>query len=257
MLTEHTLFGTRDKVQTAIARIQAHVPPEGCTVAFSGGKDSTALLALVQMAQVPYTAVFNRTTVDPPEVEAFITTHHPDVVWNRPALSMFQMILQVKHWPPLRRQRWCCQEFKERHGEGLILTGVRWEESPSRNQRRMAEPCMSSRRRSFLHPLIDWTANDVWAFIRRENLPYCDLYDQGFDRVGCILCPMATNPQQQIERWPRFAAAYIRTFDRLLEIRDQHGKSTQFKSGEEMFTWWVQRHIKAKTRHPDQPSLFD
>ena len=44
MLLEENLFGIHDKVETAIGRLRAFEPPEGYFVAFSGGKDSLALL---------------------------------------------------------------------------------------------------------------------------------------------------------------------------------------------------------------------
>ena len=47
-LLEKTLFGIRDKVQTAIDRIKSFEPPEGYFVAYSGGKDSDVVLDLVK-----------------------------------------------------------------------------------------------------------------------------------------------------------------------------------------------------------------
>ena len=38
------------------------------------------------------------------------------------------------------------------------------------------------------YPLSVWTENDVWAYIRRFNLPYCPIYDMGIRRTGCLCC---------------------------------------------------------------------
>ena len=38
------------------------------------------------------------------------------------------------------------------------------------------------------YPLSVWTENDVWAYIRRFNLPYCPIYDMGIKRTGCLCC---------------------------------------------------------------------
>ena len=37
-------------------------------------------------------------------------------------------------------------------------------------------------------PMIFWTDDDVWAYIKRFNLPYCNLYDRGMKRTGCMFC---------------------------------------------------------------------
>jgi len=257
-LIEPTLFGTRNKVQIAIERLRTFCPPEGYYLAFSGGKDSVTIKALADMAEIKYDAHYNVTTIDPPEVTRFIRDQHPDVVWERPKRSMFRLII-MKQWPPLRQWRYCCERLKERGGKGRkVLTGIRHQESGQRKNRQMVETCYSDPTKTFIHPIIDWSDRDVWEFIKTEDLPYCSLYDEGFHRVGCILCPYegnAQNIQKQIERWPQFVKAYIRTFDRLIKYRDSLGKETTFKTGQELFDWWIDRGHRKKD--PQEARLFE
>ncbi|MBC8255623.1 MAG: phosphoadenosine phosphosulfate reductase family protein [Ardenticatenia bacterium] len=259
-LVENTLFGKRDKVATAIERLRTYEPKDGYHLAFSGGKDSVTILLLAQMAGVKFDAHYNDTTVDPPELVRFIREQHPEVERHRPEMSMFQLILKVKLWPPMRQQRWCCELLKEGGGAGcVVMTGIRWEESAARNKRRMIEACFKDGSKTYLHPIIDWTSDDVWQFIRRENVPYCSLYDEGFERLGCILCPMECNPaniQMQMDRWPKFVRAYVNTFDKLIRVRAERGKSTTFKTGQDVFDWWIDR--RKCTRHSEaQMVLFE
>ena len=218
------------------------------------------ILRLAQMAGVRFDAHYNNTTVDPPELVRFIREQHPEVERHRPEMSMFRLILK-NGWAPSRQMRWCCEDLKETMANGeFVVTGIRWEESVARRRRGMIDTCnRSNRPRAYLHPIIDWTSEDVWQFIRRENVPYCSLYDEGFTRLGCILCPMETNPvniQRQMERWPKFVKAYINTFDKLIRVRAERGKSTTFKTGQEMFDWWIDR--RKKTRQSDaQMTLFE
>jgi 3'-phosphoadenosine 5'-phosphosulfate sulfotransferase (PAPS reductase)/FAD synthetase len=38
------------------------------------------------------------------------------------------------------------------------------------------------------YPLSIWTEADVWAYIRKFNLPYSPIYDMGIRRTGCMVC---------------------------------------------------------------------
>lgn len=38
------------------------------------------------------------------------------------------------------------------------------------------------------YPLSIWTTEDVWEYIKRFNIPYCDIYDKGLDHTGCMVC---------------------------------------------------------------------
>ena len=53
-LIEYTLDGTVNKVDVAIKRLRAFEPPEGYYLAFSGGKDSVTVKALMDLAGVKY-----------------------------------------------------------------------------------------------------------------------------------------------------------------------------------------------------------
>jgi len=251
---QSSLPGFQTRVEMSLARIRQFEPPEGYYLAFSGGKDSVVLLRLVEMSGVKFDAHFMLTTVDPPEVVRFVRQSYPQVQMHAPPLSMFQLIEHKKHWPPMRHTRWCCEELKEKGGEGrMVLTGVRWAESAARQRWPMVGSCISRRKR-LLHPIIDWTTDDVWSFILGEAVPYCSLYDEGFDRIGCILCPAAGRPERDIERWPRFARAYRRCFDRVIRWRQANGKRTSFANGDELFEWWIRR--RAPSTNGLQPPLF-
>ena len=245
-LIEQTLWGERDKVQIAIDRLKEFEPTEGYYLAFSGGKDSITVYRLAQMAGVKFQAVYNITTVDPPELVQFIKREYPEVERHHPTESMWALIA-LHQGPPLRHQRYCCAELKERGGTGrVVLTGVRWAESPRRNKRRMTEQCMTDGSKTFLHPIIDWTTDEVWEFIRQERLPYCSLYDEGFSRVGCVLCPMSRNTERDIARWPKIAAQYVRTLDRIVIQRQETGEPCTYANGQEWFDWWIQRDAKGQ-----------
>lgn len=243
------LFGKKtDLVRSAIDMLINYEPEEGYHLAFSGGKDSIVIKKLADMAGVEYTAQYNYTTVDPPELIYFIKEHHPDVIMSYPEETMWELIPR-KLMPPTRLVRYCCEVLKERSGSGRrVITGVRRAESSNRANRRGIEICSKDKTKTYVNPIINWSDSDVWEFIKTMNIPYCKLYDQGFDRLGCIMCPLASPKQMEFEaeKYPKFKEAYIRSFDRMLKVREEKGKETQWETGEEVMAWWLSGGKKEK-----------
>ena len=246
MLIELTLWGQRDLVRIAIERLRQFEPEEGYYLAYSGGKDSIVVLELARRAGVQFDAHYSLTTVDPPELVQFIRREEPSVIWDRSKQSMWKLI--VKHrMPPTRRIRYCCEALKEGGGIGrIVVTGIRAAESSARKNRAMVETCYAGNKR-YLHPIIDWNETDVWQFIRENGLPYCSLYDEGFKRLGCIMCPMKGARAQEADgkRWPNYRDVYIRTFRRMLTRAAELGKPCSWTTPEEVMAWWLSDRGKA------------
>ncbi len=245
-LLDQTLFGVVDKVQVAIDRLKQYEPPEGYYLAFSGGKDSCVIKELAKMARVKFDAHMNLTTVDPPELLKFVKKYHPDVIREIPERTMFQLIM--KKGLPLRTSRFCCELLKEHGGKDRkVISGIRWYESINRKKNRklyeQARCGQKGGKKYMLNPIIDWTDSDIWDFIRSNNLPYCELYDQGFTRIGCIGCPLINKNQRlkEIEKYPKIINAYKKAITIYLKNR-KHKESiykSQFKNADEMFHWWI------------------
>jgi phosphoadenosine phosphosulfate reductase len=241
MLIEHDLFrGRIDKVAIAIDRMRAFEPPEGYYLAYSGGKDSDTILALAKMAGVKFDAHYNLTTVDPPEL-VWHVKKHTEVEITRPKETMWKLI-QKNGVPPTQLMRYCCKLMKEVNGSGrLLITGIRAEESTRRAKRNMVETCYQDVTKRYLHPIIDWTSEDVWEFIRGAGVDYCKLYDEGFERLGCVLCPF-TSPirkKRDAQRWPKITDAWHRAIIRVWEDRIASKKTSVHSSGEDMWLWWL------------------
>lgn len=253
-LIENTLFGRIDKVKIAIERLKTFEPPEGYYLAFSGGKDSQCIYHLAQMAGVKFDAHYNVTTIDPPELVYFIRKHYPDVIWNRPD-KPFLSLLPEKGFPT-RQNRWCCSIYKEQGGTGRkILTGIRKAESNKRNSRRMVEQCYRDASKIYINIIIDWDNSDVWDFIKTNNLSYCYLYDEGFKRLGCVMCPMSTRQVREAERWPKMKEQFRKAFHKLYEKRGSRPAFSRWKDADEMFQWWI--GPDKKVSNPDQTVMFE
>ena len=90
----------------------------------------------------------------------------------------------------------------------------------NRENARMVEMCYKTHT-TLINPIIDWTDDEVWEFIREYNIPYCCLYDEGFKRLGCIGCPMGSKEQRlhEFERWPKYKHLYMLAFEKMIANR--------------------------------------
>ena len=54
-----------------------------------------------------------------------------------------------------------------------------------------------------LNPLADWTWDQVWEYIRANDIPYNALHDQGYPSIGCAPCTRAIEPDEDMRagRW--------------------------------------------------------
>jgi len=260
MLIENTLFGVCDKVKIAIERLQKFEPDDGYYLAFSGGKDSQCIYHLAVEAGVKFDAHYSVTTVDPPEVIRFIHEHYPDVKFEKPEKTMWQLISR-KLMPPTRIARYCCEKLKECGGDGrVVMTGIRNAESAKRAGRRMVENCFKGKSKTYVNPIIDWSDADVWEFIRSRELTYCELYDKGYKRIGCVMCPMKGRDGmlRDMVRYPRIARCFYRAFANLLEYRKNRGKETEWRIPVDVMEWWIYGKENNDTAtDPDQTVIFE
>jgi phosphoadenosine phosphosulfate reductase len=78
-------------------------------------------------------------------------------------------------------------------GYGAWVTGLRHEQSATRA---LAKPVDFDTPNGLykVSPILDWTHDDVWAYIRAHKLPYNTLHDKGFPSIGCSPCTRAVEP---------------------------------------------------------------
>ena len=251
-------------------------------ITYSGGKDSDVLLRLAENSGITFEVSHSLTTADAPEtvrhvrdtfrrmeekgVKCVIDAHvQPD----GSRLTMWNLI--PKHLaPPTRIVRYCCAVLKEGDGKGrFIATGVRWAESVRRKNSRglievsnrdknkrlilmddndetrmQFENCQMKGRR-VVNPIIGWGNKEVWDYAETEKICMNPLYGCGHARVGCIGCPLASK-RARIEEfiiWPKYKQAYIRAFDRMLEMKRMAGKSGNWQTGVDVFNWWMENDV--------------
>jgi phosphoadenosine phosphosulfate reductase len=234
--------------------------PDGFFLAFSGGKDSIVMYRLAQMAGVKFKAHMQITTIDPPELMRFVRHNYPDVELHRPDINFYNLI-KKKKMLPVKQVRYCCQYLKEQSGAGTVtLIGIRREESARRSNRNEVEIsnykyfagfdqfnidnenkhiCLKGKDKFLISPILHWTHKDIWTFIRENNMPYCELYDMGRTRIGCMFCPMASIKTKQLDRkqYPGVERAIKKSIQYLI---DKYNYGNKYNAtADEMFDWWI------------------
>ena len=72
--------------------------------------------------------------------------------------------------------------------------------------------CIRGKESLLISPIIDWTDEEVWEFLGVLGVKHCELYDEGWRRIGCIGCPMSSHKQKMIEnaRYPHVKRNWIK-----------------------------------------------
>lgn len=270
-LIENTVYGKIDKVELAIMNLKMMAPIETGRsdkpyyVAYSGGKDSDVIRILCDLAGVKHELWHNHTTADAPETVRYVR-QIPGINISYPDTTMWDLIVKNK-MPPTRLVRYCCSELKERGGhDRMVVTGVRKAESLKRSNRKffesfeteiknrimfdaeqlilnndntenreMVEQCIRQGK-VIINPIVDWTESDVWEFLNHYGCESNPLYKCGFERVGCIGCPMAGKKRYfEFDRYPKYKQMYIHAFQRMIV----QNPNRYWKTGEEVFAWWM------------------
>ena len=79
--------------------------------------------------------------------------------------------------------------------------------------------CIRGKESLLISPIIDWTDDEVWEFLGALGVEHCELYDEGWRRIGCIGCPMSSHKQKMIEnaRYPHVRRNWIKAIKAIRE----------------------------------------
>ena len=130
------------------------------------------------------------------------------------------------------------QNFRLTNKGGVVLN------NDNSESRKMIEQCYK-KHKTVVNPIIEWTDDDVWDFIKANGRPYCELYDEGWKRLGCIGCPMANRQGREKEflRWPKYQNHYLLAFERMLIKRRNKGLKTEWQTAKDVFNWWMEYNV--------------
>ncbi len=178
-------------------------------VAYSGGKDSLVTLDLVAKSDVPYEVIFADTGLEFPEtlnnIKLIAKTFNRKVLVD--SNQIYDFWERFDHFgPPTRNSRWCCkssklapinsilEKFFPNDVQILTFIGKRRYESLGRSR----EPRISKNpwipKQVSASPINNWSAFEVFLYIKANHISKLlnPLYQQGFVRIGCWVCPASS-----------------------------------------------------------------
>ncbi len=209
-------------------------------VSFSGGKDSLTTLDIARSAvKKPIKVFFVNTGIEFPETVEFarrfckvnnielIEVGAKDAFWEN--LKNFG--------PPAKDFRWCCKVCKLAPvntvmeectgGRCITIDGKRRYESFSRARIAPKEENPFIPGQVSVFPIRNWRAIEVWLYLYYRKLEYNPLYDTGFERVGCWLCPAELNAEYYNFR-ELHPELFARWNEYLLMWAKEHGLTDKF-----------------------------
>jgi phosphoadenosine phosphosulfate reductase len=126
-----------------------------------------------------------------PAVEAWVAQNGPNGFYRSVAQRL--QCCEIRKVLPLQRAL---------AGKKAWVTGLRREQSANR-QNLQAEEWDEANGLLKFNPMLEWTADDVWSYIKTNGVPYNALHDRGYPSIGCAPCTRAVKPGEDSRagRW--------------------------------------------------------
>ena len=135
------------------------------------------------------------------KIEVFFPDYHEvQRMVREEGINLFYNSVESRHR--------CCQIRKLEplkrafHGLDVWICGLRREQSITRQDMQVVE-WDEMHQLIKVNPLISWTEQQVWEYIRKHSVPYNKLHDRGYPSIGCEPCTRAVQPGEDVRsgRW--------------------------------------------------------
>lgn len=128
---------------------------------------------------------------EPQAVERYVTQNGLNAFYE--SVEMRKECCRIRKVEPLGRAL---------AGKRAWITGQRRAQSATRAELAVQEDDVPHAMQKF-NPLTDWSEENVWEYLRTNNVPYNALHDRGFPSIGCEPCTRAVQPGEDVRagRW--------------------------------------------------------
>jgi phosphoadenosine phosphosulfate reductase len=183
-----TSLGAEDMVLTDL--IATHALPIAI-VTLDTGRLPGETYALLDQVRDRYGVTMHVQYPDTLALETHVTRHGSNAFYN--SVELRQACCAIRKSEPLSRAL---------RGKAAWITGLRRSQGLTRTHIEIEEVDAVHGIPKF-NPLADWSADDVWDYLRAHHVPYNALHDRGYPSIGCAPCTRAIEPGEDIRagRW--------------------------------------------------------
>ena len=181
-------FGAEDMVITDV--IARHALPIAI-FSLDTGRLHDETYALMDRVREHYGLPVELYYPDPRELEAYVRSQGVNAFYR--SVELRQRCCAIRKSAPLARAL---------AGRDAWITGQRREQSITRRDLELEEYDAAHELPKF-NPLVDWSEDDVWGYVRAHGVPTNPLHARGFPSIGCAPCTRAIEPGEDVRagRW--------------------------------------------------------
>lgn len=183
-----TSFGVEDMLLTDLAAKHA---PKINIITLDTGRLPAETYTLMQKVRDHYGDVIEIYAPETQSLQDFVRANGVNAFYN--SVDLRKQCCAVRKIEPLRRAL---------EGKKAWITGLRREQSVTRAEISIKEDDQMFGILKF-NPLLEWTEQEVWAYIRRYDVPYNELHEKGYPSIGCAPCTRAITENEDVRagRW--------------------------------------------------------
>jgi phosphoadenosine phosphosulfate reductase len=169
-------LGAEDQVLTHM--IRTHAPDVGIFT-IDTGRLPQETYDVMQATAEKYGFHYDVLFPDAEQVARLTSEYGPNLFYN--SVDLRRKCCEVRKVIPLREKlktlkAWICGLRREQSITRGDIAIVEWDEANGLVK---------------INPIIDWTGDQVWEYIKKNKIPYNKLHDKGYASIGCAPCTRA------------------------------------------------------------------
>ena len=184
------------------------------------------------------------------ETRTFYKEKYPEFTLEHAKSDKKAIELWKSYGPPSRMNRWCCSVLKtalfgrkmkellktEAQPKLVVFEGVRNDESARRSSYGRVGEGVKHVNLISCRAILKWNVSEIYLYMYKNNVKINPAYTMGLTRVGCGVCPFASDWSEYVirKRYPEVAKSYISVIEDMAKnigITSQHKIDEYISSG--------------------------